>query len=146
MNEKKALIALQFYDNSARFLRDAFSFARTNDSKIFIVHVIEEYASYSHYYDSYKLWEEFRASAVKESLSKIMKYLKEAEPSPGEIEPIIEVGDPCDKILETADRLNADMIIVGHRPHTVVDRILHSSTCEKIIKYSRRSVLSLYMQ
>lgn len=143
MNNNKTLIALQFDDHSIQYLREACSFARKNDSKIFIIHVIEEYKNYSLYYDSYKIWEDFRASAVKESLSKIMKYLKEIGSDPGEIEPIIEVGDPCDKIIETADRLDAAMILVGHRVNKGVDRFFHSSTCEKIMKYSNRTVVSL---
>lgn len=139
------LVALQFSVNPKKILEEAFKVARKYEGRIFVIHVIEEKAPYSFYYDSYQFWEEFRNSAIKESLAMLLNLIKEVDCDCGDIEPIIEVGDPCDKIIETADRLEADLIITGHRVHAGIDKLFHTGISEKIVKLSKRPVLSFYI-
>ncbi len=56
------------------------------------------------------------------------------------VETIIEAGYPVAKILETSDRLNVDVIIMGTHGKGLINHALLGSTSEKVLKKSLRPV------
>ena len=54
--------------------------------------------------------------------------------------PIVVAGDPWRRILEVADRIGADLIVMGnHRPHGV-ERVL-GTVASRVVSHADRSVL-----
>ncbi|GAQ93875.1 nucleotide-binding universal stress protein, UspA family [Thermodesulfovibrio aggregans] len=80
-----------------------------------------------------------------EQVNKTKKYLKELELKfHGEnISPriFIEEGEPYKKILEKADQIQADIIVVGSHGRTGLKRLLMGSTCQRVIGLSKVPVL-----
>ncbi|MCP4129482.1 MAG: universal stress protein [bacterium] len=146
MNKATILVGLQFIENPKKILEESLKVAKKYQAKIYIMHVIEEMPRASFYYDAYKIWEDFRDKAVKETLGEMNKYIKELSHDFDDIEPIIEVGNPVDKIVEEAEKLEVDLIIVGHHVRTTFQHLLHHNIGEKIMRLSKRPVLSFYIE
>jgi nucleotide-binding universal stress UspA family protein len=51
------------------------------------------------------------------------------------------VGTPARAIVDAADRLRADMIIMGHRHLSWFDRMLHPSICWDVLEHAKCPVL-----
>jgi nucleotide-binding universal stress UspA family protein len=148
MSEKmKILVALDFSENPEVILEKALTVAKKYQASIYTIHVIEEMPRMSFYYDAYKLWEEFRDNAVKETLVKMNKYISTLSDKFCDVESIIEVGDPCEKILETAEKLKIDLIITGHHTRKgFLSQVLYSNISERIVKTSTIPVLTFPIQ
>jgi len=141
------LVALHFSENPEEVLRRSLSVAKKYDAKIYTIHVIEDMPRQTLYYDAYKVWEEFRDRAVKETLEHMNKYLVKLGEDFDDIEAIIEVGNPTDKILQKADELDVNLIIVGHHVRKgVIKQMIHSSISEKVVRFSKRPVLTFYVE
>ncbi|PKL38489.1 MAG: hypothetical protein CVV44_11430 [Spirochaetae bacterium HGW-Spirochaetae-1] len=139
----KILVALQFTESPDEILDRALSVAKKYEAEIYTIHVIEEMPRISFYSDAYKLWEEFRDHAVKETLKEMTSYIGKLSDQFKKIEPIIVVGSACDKILETAEKIGADLIIIGHHVRKgVFTHMIHNNIAEKIIRNAEIPVLT----
>lgn len=142
----KILVALEFSEKPESILKEALSVAKKYTAKIYTIHVIEEMPRHSFYYDAYEVWEDFRNKAIKETIEQMNKYLITMGENYEDIEPIIEVGNPTDKIIEKSEELDVDLIIIGHHIRSgVVNHLLHSNVCEKVVRLSKKPVLSFFI-
>lgn len=59
------------------------------------------------------------------------------------IEPVTHMisSDPADAILDVADAIDADLIVVGSRGEGPAKRVLHGSVSTKVIHHAKCSVL-----
>lgn len=53
----------------------------------------------------------------------------------------LQVGHPAQQILECAERIEADLIVVGHRGHGALDRWQLGSVSHRIISYAKCAVM-----
>jgi universal stress protein A len=143
MSEKKMkfLVAVGFSENPQDVLEKAVMTAGKYKAKVCALHVIAEMPKLTFYYDAYRLWDDFRESAVTEALELLRKYTGKYAQSYGEIETLVEVGDPASKILEKAEEIDADLIIMGHHVRSGLSHMLHQNSCERVVRYSKRPVL-----
>jgi nucleotide-binding universal stress UspA family protein len=61
-----------------------------------------------------------------------------------ETEYVVELGDPAERLLEAADQLDADLIVVGSREHGFLERLLGRSVDESVARRSERDVLLVH--
>jgi len=144
--KKKFLVAIGFSEKPQDVLDKAVSVAEKYKAKVYILHVITEMPRLTFYYDAYRLWENFRDSAVVEAMDLLKKHIAKRKDQYNEIEPIVEVGDPGTVILEKADELDVDLIIMGHHVRKGLNHIMHQNSCERVIRYSKRPVLTFYIE
>jgi nucleotide-binding universal stress UspA family protein len=57
-----------------------------------------------------------------------------------QVEKHVEVGEPADVIVEQADKLSADMIVMGARGHSAVSRWLLGSVSDRVVHHARKPV------
>lgn len=60
------------------------------------------------------------------------------------IEQVVEVGDEADKILAAADRLDADLIVLGSRGLNAPQRFLVGSVSTKVTTHAHCAVLVVH--
>jgi len=53
----------------------------------------------------------------------------------------VEEGTPWRKILDVADKIDADVIVMGTRKHNALEKVLIGSTAAKTLAHSKRPVL-----
>ncbi len=140
------LVALKFVEDPERLLEKSRIMSIDKDASIYLVHVLQDMPRMSFYSDAYRLWEEFRDTAVKETLKKMNTYIKKLSVMYPDIEPIVDVGDPAEIIVKCADKLKADLVVVGNQPQRGgITSVIHQHTGEKIVRLSKRPVLSVYL-
>jgi nucleotide-binding universal stress UspA family protein len=148
MSDKKLkfLVAIGFTEKPREVLEKAVIIARKYRAKLYAIHIIAEMPKLVFYYDTYRLWEEFRESALVEAMDILQKYISLMAEDYRDIEPVIGIGDPADEILKKAEELEADLIIMGHHLRSGLNHILHQNSCERVVRYSKKPVLSFNLE
>ncbi len=59
----------------------------------------------------------------------------------GVVETMIEFGDPAETIIEVADKKNMDLVVMGSRGLSGIQRFLLGSVSNKVLNHSHTSVL-----
>jgi nucleotide-binding universal stress UspA family protein len=140
----RILVALDFTERPDDIVQKSILVASRYNAHISLIHVMTDIPRMSFYSDTYELWEEFRDITAKRVLEEMHQYIKRLSDKFKDIEPIVEVGDPAEKIIETADKLAVDLIIVGNHSRKGIERLVHRNVSEKVMRMSKRDVLSFY--
>ncbi len=138
----KILVALKFIENVDELMERAMRVASRYDAKIYLIHVLHDMPHLSFYYDAYQVWEDFRDKAMKETLKHMNVYIEKLSHEFKDVEPIVEVGEPVEVILKEAERIEADLIIIGNRGLSGIKHFMHNNVGEKVVKLSQIPVLS----
>jgi nucleotide-binding universal stress UspA family protein len=148
MTDKKLkfLVAVGFSESPEDVLDKAVEVAEKYKAHVYILHVITEMPKLTFYYDAYRLWENFRDSAVVEAMDLLKKHIAKMKEQYNNIEPVVEVGDPGTTILEKAEELDVDLIIMGHHVRKGLNHVMHQNSCERVVRYSKRPVLTFYIE
>ena len=150
---KKILYATDLSPNSAYALRFAMQSARLYHAEITILHVFENvspgFISILNTYIDDKgqgiLYEE-RAAGAKAAIEKRLQAVYDAElddhPDYGDIVKSIEVceGFPAERILDMADQLDCDMIIMGTHGKGIIGNTFLGSTAKRVLRRTRKPI------
>lgn len=131
----KALVAVDVSPYGDRICSKAVEIAKNFGSELNVISVVEVphevFAIKPEIFDN--------------QMEKIKKYLKNQEMNFQKenilTNIIIDEGEPYRKILETAEKINADLIIIGSHGRTGLKRLLMGSTCQRVIGLSKIPVL-----
>ena len=147
------LVPTDFSPNSDHAFKHAVMIARQNDAKIHLLHVMPEIDSSMRSYLSPILGdgklEELEQNHMQEARVIMEKNLNdfakmELENHPEDLARFagaeVVIGHPVIKILEVADKLNVDLIVIGTHGKGVLEHALLGSVTEKVLKKSTRPV------
>lgn len=151
---KRILYASDMEADSIIAFRIAVSMATQHQAKITYLHVVESLTPTTRNLIENSFpegsldmlenegYEEIKAKA----LQRILLFLESEVPLEyqslsSSIEPLIKKGESVEAILNTADQLDADLIVMGARSHSVVERVFLGSTAHKVLQNSSRPVL-----
>lgn len=151
---KKILYATDLSVNSAYALKHAISLARRYNAKITLLHVLPEVDAATMNYVATVMGEsklaglelEHKAEIQDEIRRRLHKFAKEELiDHPEDVERIagIEVhyGNPVAHVLEHADRLGVDMIVLGSHGKGALKYAFLGSVAEKVLRKSHRPML-----
>lgn len=147
------LAPIDFTPNSDQAFKHAVMIARQHKAKIYLLHVMPEVDSTMLTYISSLLGEsklkEFEQNSVKEAQAAMKKSLDnfsqtELKNFPEDLArfagSVVCIGNPVIKILEIADELNADLIVMGTHGKGVLGHAFLGSVAEKVLNKSTRPV------
>jgi nucleotide-binding universal stress UspA family protein len=135
----KILVGVDSSQPAKKALEYASNLVIKNDSKLYIVHVIEEFGG------DMQAWEQ-HDSYVNELRRLSKDLLKENESRAKElgvakIHTIKEEGNPAEKILQIANDKEIDTIVVGSRGLSTAKEFLLGSVSHKIIHHAKCPVV-----
>ena len=149
----KILVTTDFTENSDHAFRHAVMLARQNDAKIYLLHVLPLVDSSMRSYLSSVLGEnkleELEDSNMEKARISMTKELDEFAKTELKDYPEdyarfagaeVAAGHPVVKILEIADRLDADVVVMGTHGKGPLEHVFLGSTAEKVLKKSPRPV------
>ncbi|NIQ93857.1 MAG: universal stress protein [Desulfuromonadales bacterium] len=152
-NYKNILIATDLTENSEHAFKHAVLLARKSKANIHLLHVVPEidagFRSYISAVMGEGKLEELQMQNEKQALDEIKRELKEftrkeLENFPEDQKNIagIEVylGDPVAKILQVADTITADVIVMGTHGKGAIEHAFLGSVAEKVLRKSKRPV------
>lgn len=152
-NYENILYATDLTPNSEYAFKHAVLLARKSPAKIHLLHVIPEVDAGVRSYVSAVMGagqlEKFETQHENEARSEIKRKLEkfareELADHPEDFKNIdsIEVlhGHPVSQILQTAERLNADVIVMGTHGKGALEHTFLGSVTEKVLRRSKRPV------
>ena len=149
----KILVTTDLTPNSEFAFKHAVMLGRRNDAKIYLLHVLPQVDSTMRNYISSMLGEKQLKELEQNNMEKARKEMeqeiddfakKELANFPEDLARFagteVAVGHPVIKILEVAERLDVDLIVMGTHGKGVLEYALLGSVTEKVLKKSTRPV------
>ena len=136
--------AIDFSAASLRALEQALTLAQQSGGRITLLHVLEGFSYETVYSGSraFRLIGDYRAR-----VDKVKRELRALVPPDAlnwcEVKTEVVSGIPHDAIVATARARNADLIVIGRRERTRLDRIVMASTVSSVLRRARSSVLAV---
>jgi nucleotide-binding universal stress UspA family protein len=150
---QEILYATDLTKNSAYAFRYAINSAQKHDASIHILHVLEKLPSSVegiiglHIEDSQleKLWAEKKEEQIHRIHERLKEFarreLQDLSETMNRIASILVVeGDPAVEILQKAEELNCDIVIMGTHSHGLVGHAFLGSVAEKVLHRIRKPV------
>ncbi len=150
---KKILVTTDLTPNAEFAFKHAVMLGRHNDAKIYLLHVLPQVDSTMRGYLSSVMGEnqleEFEKNNMEKAREELKKELddfakKELADFPEDLARFagaeVAIGHPVIKILETADRLDVDLIVMGTHGKGFIEHAFLGSVAEKVLKKSKRPV------
>ena len=136
----KILIATDGSQYSDKALEVAIGLAKAFNSRLYIIHVVEE-DKVAMAASTMPIMVNVIEDMVKIGNEILNKAKTKASEAGVNAEVILARGNAADKILENADKLNVDLIVVGSRGLRGLARFLLGSVSEKVVRHSNKPVL-----
>ena len=150
---KKILVTTDLTPNAEFAFKHAVMLGRRNNAKIYLLHVLPQVDSSMRSYLSSVMGEnrleEFEKSNMEKAKEELKQDLddfakKELAKFPEDLARFagteVAIGHPVIKILETADRLDVDLIVMGTHGKGIIEQAFLGSVAEKVLKKSKRPV------
>lgn len=150
---KTILVPCDLTPNSEYAFKHAVMLARHNDAKIYLLHIMPQVDSSMRSYISSVLGENKLEELEQNNIQKAKEELKheledfakqELANFPEDLARFsgaeVKTGHPVIKILETANLIDADLIVMGSHGKGVIEHAFLGSVAEKVLKKSTRPV------
>ena len=141
---RRILCPVDFSDYSRRALDHAFAIARWYESTVTVLHVVSP-APVAGYGPGPGTFPPMVLTAVdRAQLLAETRAFVEAEAAPGVgIEPVVREGQTAAEIVDQADGMNADLLVIGTHGRSGFERLLLGSVAEKVLRKARCPVLTV---
>ncbi len=138
---RSILLPIDISDASSRVAGYAAALAERFNARLTALYVVEESEGLLGFTvasrDTDESVRELEDAAMKELAEHAHRYL------PAGTEVRVEAGDPTHKILEAAEQVGADLIVMGNHNRKGLERLLVGSTAEHVIRESKVPVVSV---
>jgi len=130
---KKVLIAMDYDQTSLKVAVTGFSMANAMNAETILLHVISEQPVY---YSSYTYMRELRVDIMEDLTISTQEFLNKAKKHLGDesIKTILIEGDIAETILQTAQKLKVDIIVMGSHSRKWLESIIMGSEVENVLK------------
>ena len=123
------LLATDGKPHSEKAVKYAFEYARLHSSGLYVVFAVSPKS------------EDDKDRIIRHGMS-ILEDLKKRGAEEGiSVTTMLEAGNPYEAVLNAADRVKAEAIVVGTSGKTAIDRVLIGSVSEYIVRNSRCTVI-----
>ena len=138
---KTFLVPIDFSAVSEEIIATAVTFARAFDGKVVLLHTVQSQVISSDYALPLEALHEAMLVEEKSATDKLARYAEIFHSADMAVETIVRQGPPVTAILEVADKLSADFIIMGSHGHGRLYDLLVGSTASGVIKGTKCGVI-----
>lgn len=135
----KILCGVDGSPSSKKALNFAIDLANRYSAKLCIIHALPNYLPVFGISDKSLQKEEEKFKI--ENTNHIQKFLNSFPIKKIKVETIIDLGSPANILLDHAEDLDCDLIVIGAKGHSLLHHVLIGSTAEKILRYAPCSLL-----
>jgi len=140
---KTILFATDFSEGSDFAFKAALSMAGKYDSKLIVIHVINEPVDLRGFYVPHISFDKLEEE-IEQGAEKLMeKFCRTHMQDFNNFETYVLPGIPYDEIIKKAESLNTDLIVMGTHGRTGLDHVLFGSTAEKVVRKSPIPVMTI---
>lgn len=152
---KKILIALDYNPSAQKVAEIGYSMAKSMQAEVTLLHVLADYTYYSsldyspimgfnsfnNFDFSQMVDQQELAQTAGEFLNNTRNHLDDAS-----IMTLLKEGDSSDKILEAAEEIHADLIVLGTHSRGGIENILMGSVAKNVVGKSQIPLLVIPIQ
>lgn len=139
----KILFANDFSENSDHAFGYALSLARKFNSRLCIIHVINEPVDLRGFYVPHISFEKLEKE-IEEGAEKMMdKFCRTRIKDFTNYETLIVAGIPYEEILKKAEGDNVSLIVMGTQGRKGIDHLLFGSTAERVVRNAKCPVMTI---
>ena len=146
MKFKTILFATDFSENSDHAFEYAFTLAKQFDSKLVIVHVINEPVDLRGFYVPHISFEKLEEEIEQGAWKVMEKFSKTKLGDYVNHECFVVPGIPYDEIIKKANEVGASLIVMGTHGRAGFDHVLFGSTAEKVVRKSPIPVMTIRIE
>jgi nucleotide-binding universal stress UspA family protein len=121
----KVLVATDGRPHSERAVQYAMAYTLASNSKLFAIYIVSPKAV------------EDKEKNIKNGMRVLGRMKIRAAELGLDFQPLLEAGHTAETIVEAADRLEADLIVIGKSEQTSMGKILGGSTSGDVFKLAR---------
>jgi nucleotide-binding universal stress UspA family protein len=139
---KKVLIALDYDPTAQKVAEKGYEMAEAMGAEVTLLHVVVNSAMYASAYDTMGIWQidavntmetiKILDTASRNFLEKAKRHL-----GSNSIQTIQKEGDFAQMILQTADEIKADCIVMGSHSQKWLENILLGSVTEEVLRKTK---------
>lgn len=135
---------------SATAMRAARAYAEADGAELHIVHAIRKptrlsalFSSVTHENDEKEVhaMADFEKSALDALQKHVSDVFKDTPAFLSKVTCFVDVGEPGACLVNRAEYLDADLVVVGHRGETNLENMLLGSVADRAVRYAKCSVL-----
>lgn len=140
------MVAVDFEDRIDELLEFTADLARTCNAKAWIVHVAAPHPAYVGMDVGPQYLRDIQAEELRDEHRAIQTFAKRFEAADIPAEGLLIQGPTVESLLEEADKLDVDLVIIGNHSHGILYKALLGSTTESLIHQADIPVLVYPMQ
>jgi len=140
---KTILFATDFSDSSEHAFQYALSLAGKFESRLAIIHVINEPVDLRGFYVPHISFDKLEEEIEQGALKLMEQFCRTHAPNFPKLETYVVPGIPYDEIIKKGLEIGADLVVVGTHGRTGLDHVLFGSTAEKVVRKSPVPVMTI---
>ena len=138
---KNILVTVDLEDNSRVLVEKAAELAEKFDSMVWVVHITEPDPGFVGYKEGPQYVRDNRADEIKHEHHQIREYKDILKAKGIKAEGLLIIGSTIEMILSEMNKLNIDLIIIGHHKHSFMYKIFGEVTDLSVLKKSKVPLL-----
>jgi nucleotide-binding universal stress UspA family protein len=138
---KKILVPIDFSKPSEYAAKMAAKIAKKTGASITLIHLIELPSEIVDIYYGSRFSIPESMLYLRKIKEKILKFKNNFFPEDMKVDYFIKLNNPFDGIRKYADKIDADLIIMGSKGHSKFEEIIIGSNTEKIVRSSKIPVI-----
>jgi universal stress protein A len=140
---KRILVPIDFSDCSLRALEYAMGLAQQLGAVVTLLHVVEPAMHADNYLAASSAFDQPTQNLLEDGRERLRAVATKHLGHRGGSEVLVRVGRAPSEILDTAQALGADMVVLGTHGHTGLKHVLLGSTAERVLRQSSCPVLTV---
>ena len=135
------LCAVDFSDVATRVASVAGTMAMAFDARVVLLHVAPPEPSFVSFEPGPQSERDFRAAELRQEHRDLQTLAEALEAEGVTVEPLMVPGATVEKILDEAERLEADVVVLGSHGHSALYDLLVGSVAEGVMRKAKCPVL-----
>ena len=138
---KNILVSIDFNNNEKLLIDKALEIAKAFDAKIWLLHVAAPEPEFIGFGVGPQYVRDSRADELRKEHRLISNYADQVRLENQECEGLLISGATIEMILEEANKLEIDLIIIGHHDHSFLYKAFFGSVASGVVKKANIPVL-----
>lgn len=138
---KTILVPLDLKTDTAKVLEQAVEIAQVRKAKLWLLHVAAPNPDFVGYEAGPQYIRDVRASTLRDEHGQLEQMVSQLTNEGISCQPLLVMGATVETILGEAERLNADLIVMGTHGRRGLAKAFLGSTCDEVLRANRYPVL-----
>lgn len=149
MDMKSLIVAIDFSEGTQRILAAAARMAKALHQRVYLVHVVDDtplYTMYGMHPEEIPAMGEYRDLARQKAAAKLAEARDLLGSDVADVHGEVLEGLPQDAVIDFAQKVDAEMVIVGTHGHSAIGSVLMGSVASGLVRRAKVPVLVIPCQ